>query len=84
MGQIRIDGIRWSSYDQREWLGTTPYMVYTIEPGVRGWVLEAGGGKEILPTLDAAKERALQDHVSRAKQALRVKGWKYDERIGGV
>lgn len=84
MGQIRIEGIRWSSYDQRTWLGTTPYMVYTIEPGVRGWVLDAGGGKETYPTIDAAKQRALEDHVSRAKQALRIKGWKYEERIGGV
>lgn len=84
MGQIRIEGIRWSSYDQRTWLGTTPYMVYTIEPGVRGWVLDAGGGKETYPTIDAAKQCALEDHVSRAKQALRIKGWTYDERIGGV
>ena len=84
MGQIRIEGIRWSSYDQRTWLGTTPYMVYTIEPGVRGWVLNAGGEKEILPSLVEAKQRALEDHVSRAKQALRIKGWKYEERIGEV
>ena len=63
---------------------TTPYMVYTIEPVVRGWVLDAGGEKEILPSLVEAKQRALEDHVSRAKQALRIKGWKYDERIGGV
>ena len=84
MGQIRIEGIRWSSYDRRTWLGTTPYMVYMIEPDLRGWVLDAGGAKETYPTLDAAKQRALDDHVSRAKQALRIKGWTYDERIGGV
>lgn len=59
-------------------------MVYTIEPGVRGWVLDAGGSRETCPTLDAAKQRALEDHVSRAKQALKIKGWKRDERIGGV
>lgn len=82
--KIRIEGIRWSSYDQRTWLGTTPYMVYTIEPAGREWVLDAGGEKEILPSLDAAKQRALDDHVSRAKQALRIKGWTYEERIGGV
>lgn len=84
MGQIRIEGIRWSSYDQRTWLGTTSYMVYTIEPGVRGWVLDAGGSREMHPTLESAKQRALYDHVSRVKQALGIKGWKYEERIGGV
>lgn len=82
--KIRIEGIRWSSCDQRTWLGTTPYMVYTIEPVVRGWVLDAGGEKEILPSLVEAKQRALEDHVSRVNQALRIKRWKYEERIGGV
>lgn len=82
--KIKIEGIRWSSYDQRTWLGTTPYMVYTIEPVVRGWVLDAGGSREMHPTLESAKQRALDDHVSRAKQALRIKGWKNDERIGEV
>lgn len=82
--KIRIEGIRWSSYDQRTWLGTTPYMVYTIEPVVRGWVLDAGGEKEILPSLVEAKQRALEDHVSRVNQALRIKRWKYEKRIGGV
>ena len=84
MGQIRIEGVRWSSYDQRTWLGTTPYMVYMIEPELRGWVLDAGGEKEILPSLVEAKQRALEDHVSRVNQALRIKRWKYEERIGGV
>ena len=82
--KIRIEGIRWSSCDRRTWLGTTPYMVYTIEPVVRGWVLDAGGEKEILPSLVEAKQRALEDHVSRVNQALRIKGWKYEQRIGGV
>ena len=84
MGQIRIEGIRWSSYDQRTWLGTTSYMVYMIEPRGREWVLDAGGAKETYPTLESAKQRALYDHVSRVKQALKIKGWKYEERIGGV
>ena len=59
-------------------------MVYTIEPGGRGWVLDAGGEKEMLPSLVKAKQRAIEDHVSRVKQALGIKGWKYEERIGGV
>lgn len=82
--QIRIEGIHWSSYDDRTWLGITSYMVYTIEPTLRGWELEASGCKEHYPTVEAAQQRALQDHISRAKQALRIKGWKYEERIGGV
>lgn len=40
--------------------------------------------KEILPSLVEAKQRALEDHVSRVNQALRIKRWKYEERIGGV
>lgn len=59
-------------------------MVYTIEPVVRGWVLDAGGVKEMHPTLESAKQRALEDHVSRANQALRIKRWKYEEGIGEV
>lgn len=59
-------------------------MVYTIEPVVRGWVLDAGGEKEILPSCVEAKQRALEDHVSRVNQALRIKRWKYEERIGEV
>ena len=104
--KIRIEGIRWSSYDQRTWLGTTPYMVYTIEPKrirerrkkstdntLHGLHDRARGawlgtrrrrGKEILPSLVEAKQRALEDHVSRVNQALRIKRWKYEERIGGV
>ena len=58
-------------------------MVYTIEPGGRGWVLDAGGEKELLPSLVEAKQRALEDHVSRVNQALKIKRWKYEERIGG-
>lgn len=82
--KIRIEGIRWSSYDQRTWLGEAGDRVYTIKPAVCVWALEAGRVKEMHPTLESAKQRAQEDHVSRAKQALRIKGWKYDERIGGV
>ena len=84
MEQIRIAGIRWSLYDQRTWLGEAGDRVYTIKPAVCAWVLEAGGVKEMHPTLKSAKQRALEDHVSRVNQALRIKRWKYEERIGGV
>lgn len=85
--KIRIEGIRWSSCDRRTWLGTTPYMVYTIEPVVRGWVLDAGGEKEILPSLVEAKQRALEDYRIRSERMRMTMGPKYgeyDEKIGGV
>ena len=87
MGQIRIEGIRWSSYDQRTWLGEAGDRVYTIKPAVCGWVLEAGGVKEMHPTLESAKQRAQQDHRIRSERMMMTMGPKYreyDEKIGGV
>lgn len=62
-------------------------MVYTIEPVVRGWVLDAGGEKEILPSLVEAKQRALEDYRIRSERMRMTMGPKYgeyDEKIGGV
>ncbi|WP_297948363.1 hypothetical protein [uncultured Porphyromonas sp.] len=87
MEQIRIAGIRWSLYDQRTWLGEAGDMVYTIKTAVCGWVLEAGGVKEIYPTLESAKKRALQDYRIRSERMMMTMGPKYreyDENIGGV
>ena len=87
MGQIRIEGIRWSSYDQRTWLGEAGDRVYTIKPAVCGWALEAGRVKEMHPTLESAKQRAQQDHRIRSERMRMTMGPKYreyDEKIGGV
>lgn len=87
MEQIRNEGIRWSSYDQRTWLGEAGDRVYTIKTAVCGWVLEAGGVKEIHPTLESAKQRAQQDHRIRSERMRMTMGPKYreyDEKIGGV
>ena len=85
--KIKIEGIRWSSYDQRTLLGEAGDMVYTIKTAVCGWVLEAGGVKEIYPTLESAKKRALQDYRIRSERMMMTMGPKYreyDENIGGV
>lgn len=87
IGQIRIEGIRWSSYDQRTWLGEAGDKVYKIKPAVCGWILEIGGVKEMHPALESAKQRALQDHRIRSERmmmTMRKKYREYDEKIGGV
>lgn len=81
--KIILDPIDWSECDG-EWLGVTSYMIYTIKVVNGKWELEAAGCKEIYDNKDDVVKRVLQDHASRAKQALRIKGWKYEERIGGV
>lgn len=79
---IILEPIQWYQYDQ-EWLGTTSYMVYTVNVVDGKWVLEAAGCKEIYDNKDALVKRVLQDHASHTKQALHLP-YSAKERIGNM